>query len=222
MADTKTTTTRRLFLAAGSAGAVFGALGAAASAEPGDLPALISAYGKANQAYIPAFEEWERLKKAWKAATSKELRLAPCWADGRSYDLRIFHYEDIRATISEAYARKRQSLEVFRQIGPVEVDQFCRFLDADEAKNLANLDELHAEEERRKESFGLTGAVRRLDDASAALEEAALALCSYRPKTLEEARIKAEAILASAIADDFSDEAKAILRAFSPAADSIG
>lgn len=215
MADTKTTTTRRLFLTSGSALAVF-AGGLAASAEPGDLPALIAAYLKAQEASVAAGEELERLQGAWKAQASKELRLAPCWADGRSYDLRIFAYEDIRATISQAYARRRQSLEVFRQIGPAEVDQFCRFLDADEAKNLARLDEIRAEEEARKEAFGLTGAERRCDEAFEAEEAAALALCSYRPRTLEEARVKAEAILASPIADDFEKEAKAILRSFLP------
>jgi hypothetical protein len=215
MADFAHTTTRRLFLTSGSALAVF-AGGLAASAEPGDLPALISAYGKANQAYIAAFEEWERLKKAWKAAAPKELRLAPLRFTGGGYDLGMFSYDSCAQKITDYYARQRQQLEVFVPLGPAEVAEMRRSLDAMEAKDLANLDAMKAEEEARKEEFGLGPADRRCDDASAAEEEAALALCSYRPKTIEEARIKAEAILASAIADDFPEEAKAVLRSFSP------
>jgi hypothetical protein len=56
MANAPTTTTRRLFLTSGSAGAVFAALGAVASAKAGS--ASIDTLAELRAALLDAYDEW--------------------------------------------------------------------------------------------------------------------------------------------------------------------
>jgi hypothetical protein len=216
MADTPITTTRRLFLSAGSAGAVFGALSAAAIADASELQALIAAYHKAQEAYIAAFEEWERVKNAW-LATNRDAFTIPVFIGGGTVSSRN-GYEECQKWIADVYLRHREAFKRFEFVAPEQAEQAIRTLKRSEAENLELLDKLFEEVEEHKESFGLTGADRRCHEALEAEEQAALALCSYPCRSLQEARIKAAAIMASPIADDFGKEyAMALTRSFAEA-----
>jgi hypothetical protein len=204
-------TSRRAILA-GLAAAPAAAL--PALADDGELAALITAYSKAHEAFTAACGELERAEDAWTGANSKGF-LVPSFVNG-AIESR-FGIEECKKWISDSYSRSRDALKGFAKIAPEQAAQMRQALDAKEAENLALVDRLFEEEEERKEAFGLGPAERRWRQTCDAEDRAALALCSYPCRSLEEARIKAAVILGSPIVDGVDEELlTAFLQSFAP------
>jgi hypothetical protein len=88
------------------------------------------------------------------------------------------------------------------RVAPELADQMRAALDKTEAENAALLNRMLAEEEARKEASGLAQAERAWEATADAEEEAFMAICSYRCRTPDEARLKAEYLLTTSTVKD--------------------
>jgi hypothetical protein len=123
--------------------------------------------------------------------------------------------------IAESYQHQCNALTPLFRIAPELAEQARAALDAKEAENMELIDRLFADEDARKEAFGLAAASRAFESTNNAEEEALTALCAYPCETMAEARIKAE-YLASTVA--FSDgleaeHTEALILSFLPQTD---
>jgi hypothetical protein len=72
-----------------------------------------------------------------------------------------------------------------------------------------------AEEQARKEAFGLAAAERELGFTNDAEKDAFWAICDYRCRNIHEASVKAKYLVTTATVKDMWDhEAKALLESF--------
>ncbi|ATQ67365.1 MULTISPECIES: hypothetical protein [Methylosinus] len=195
----KAHSTRRTILAGLAATPIAGLPALAAG---GELATLIARHSSAGEIFGAAYDELDRVERAW--FKSEHGFTIPIFIGGSAGSEN--GPDEVREFIAGAYRHNREALERLACIEPELAEQMRRALDAKEAENLAMAGALFAEEDERKEAFGLGPALRRYHEAEEAEEEAALALCSYRCRSLEEARIKAAAILESAIADEFRNK----------------
>lgn len=174
-----------------------------------ELPGLIKAHRAAYRAFCNAIRRREKLEEAYKATDV----VVPCLL-GDAFSLsygRQFCEEHLVAE----YRRQRASLERLSRIAPDLAEQARAALDAKEAENMAILDSMVDEEEARRESFGLAEAEREWDRTEDAEHEAAIAVCAYRCRALEEARIKAEYLATvPSLRDLMNEHVNALLQSF--------
>jgi len=120
--------------------------------------------------------------------------------------------EECRSLVAREYAEYRERLKLLSRASPKAAEAVAAALDAKKSEDIALLDRTFDEHETR---FGREAARRELSEADNAETEAALAVCSYRCRTSEEARLKAEYLLTtSLVKDSWDDEAKALLESF--------
>ena len=117
--------------------------------------------------------------------------------------------------LADAYANQRDRLKGLAKVAPDLAEQARQVIDAMEAQNKVLLDHMLAEEEARREASGLADAELNWERTEEAEHEAAIAVCSYRCRTLEEAQIKAK-YLASApgLKDMWDEHVEALLQSF--------
>lgn len=135
---------------------------------------------------------------------------------GEAYSIKLGR-EFCEEHLAAAYSRERDRLKALGRIAPDLAEQARVAIDAKEAENRVLLDGMLADEEARKEAFGLGEAERDWDRAEQAEHEAAIAVCAYPCRTLEEARLKAEYLAKSpGLSDGLQDEQReALLQSFS-------
>lgn len=187
----------------------------------GEIVTLIADYQKAAKAFVEALDDVARMEDAWSAAEPGGF-LVPIFLDGAIGSRN--GVDQCREFIAGAYAHNRKALGPLAQIAPEQAEKMRLALDEKEAENLALVDKLFAEEEEREEAFGLGPAKRRYKESLAAEERAALALCSFACRNLDEARVKAAAILASPMIMESSGSCyfEALLRSFAPTGAVLG
>jgi hypothetical protein len=189
----KTKPISRRALAAGLALAPVASLSALAKAAK--IVELIDNHRSAREAFDRVVDNLERIDDAYRDAHGSEEIIVPSLLGG-GISLRMGD-EECRKHISSGYENQRRGLAPLGRIAPDLAEQARAALDAKEAENMALVDKLFAEGEERKERFGLAAVERSWKEASEAEEAAARALCAYHCETLEEARIRAEYILAT-------------------------
>jgi hypothetical protein len=195
---------RRLFLAAGAAATVFGAItAAAASTEASDLLSLIAKHRVAREAFCEAVELQEATEDRYDEAYPKPV-LTPA-GPGRSYEL-TYGYEFCRKGIADDFEEQRKKLSGLARLDPAAAEQALAAIDAKEVERLATLDVNFAAREARKEAFGLSAANLLWQETNDAEEELAIALLAYQCRDIDEARIKVEYILSSLLKDEIHDE----------------
>ena len=184
-----TETSRRLFLAAGSA----------AAARTSDLDSLIEAHRRALAAFHDAVDAEAAAEAALAAAYPDGLRVPD--GVGGSFDGLIYDSNEIKERIATAFDRKRRELAFIEAIAPGSTALAVAALLAKEAEAFAGVDaifdrecgEFVAAEKKRQEA----------SDASVMEDDAVLAICSYPCATMEEARMKAAYVAAIPSIDDF-------------------
>ena len=202
-------TTRRAVIAGIAAAPV---AGLPALAEGGELLALIEAYRGAHAAFLPACDDLDRMENAWSEVEGDGF-IVPSLLGGGSGS--VNGRERCKEFIAGGYEHNRNNLVFLGRIAPELAEQMRAVLDAKEAENMAIIDAAFEEENARKEAVGLLATKRRWEELRDAEESAALALCAYQCRTLDEARIKAAAILESPMMDDLAGgHAEALLRSF--------
>jgi len=164
---------------------------------------------------IEAIDHFNAVEAAYE--TAYETVLVPVLLGGACETM--LGNEECAKHIARAFADQRARMKYLSRLAPELGEQVAALLDAKEAENLGLLKEALAKEEADKEAFGLAAATRAYDEKDDAEHEAALKLCAYQCRTIEEAAMKAEYIASSAIRDQMeTDHAKALLGSFRPAA----
>ena len=115
--------------------------------------------------------------------------LVPCLFGG-GYSLRIGR-DFCEEGIADEFERQRNNLKAIERLAPDLAGKLTLLLDAKEAENEALMQSVFAEEDARMEAFGLAAAKRDLEATNDAERDAVAALCAYRCRNLEEARVKA-------------------------------
>jgi hypothetical protein len=203
-ANTTGLPSRRLFLTAGSAATVFGAINAAAAgAEASDLLRLIAKHRAAREAFCNAVDVQNDAEERYEA-TYPDPPLTPA-GPGRSYEL-TYGYDFCRKGIADDFEEQRKKLSGLARLDPAAAEQALAAIDAKEAERIATLDVNFAAVEARKEAFGLSAADRLWQETNDAEKELAIALMAYQCRDIEEARIKVEYILSSPLKDEIHDE----------------
>jgi hypothetical protein len=190
-------TTRRLFLAAGSASAVFGSLSAAAA--PSDLEGLISAHQAAAADFYAAIDAEQAAEAALKDKHPEGFLVPNIF--GLKIDGMIFDIDESKEWIIGAFEDRRKSLASIEKLAPGSSGEAYKALAEKQAEALALVDATF-----EKETGALARAERQLEEASDAEMAAALAICAYRCSTLEEVRRKAEYALSIPLIKDSSGE----------------
>ena len=187
---------RRSIIAAGAAaiGATAVAAPVAAMAGASDVDALIDAHRLALAEFEKVSPELDAAQSAWEAERVEGFDI-PSFLGG-GYSSRNGHNE-CRRHIAAGYENKRRGLVLIELIAPDLAAQTREVLDKKEAENLELVDKLFAEEEERRQAFGLAAVEERYDAASSAETDAAVALCSYRCKTADEEKRRALYLLGS-------------------------
>jgi hypothetical protein len=126
--------------------------------------------------------------------------------------------ERSKEIIAGSYQHQRNALTPPSRIAPELAEHARAALDAKEIENMELVDRLFADEEARKETFGLAAASRVRGAASDAEDEALTALCTYPCETMVEARIKAEYLVSTvAFSDGLQEEhTEALILSFVP------
>jgi len=179
---------RDIILAASAAPALaIAATPAAALASrpcPSDaLQAVLDRHTVTADAFDVAIRHANEIRRAYEAAQGDTV-IVPCFlgggmgmSNGR---------EACRAHVSEVYGNQRHRLPQIMRLDPDLGERLRETLDRREVENLELVDRMFAEEEARREAFGLAEAERRESEADAAEQEAAMAVLSYRCRTLGE------------------------------------
>jgi hypothetical protein len=188
------------------------AVAGVAGASP--LRGLIDAHCVAFDTFNRAIDREQELEEAYKEAFPPEqMPFVPILLGG-SHDMR-YGVDDCREFITIIYERQRERLFPLSRIAPELAEQARSALDAKEAENMELVARLFADEEARKETFGLAAASRVRDAASDAEDELLTALCAYPCETMAEARIKAEYLVSTS--DELqSHHVDALLQSFLP------
>lgn len=201
-----TETSRRLFLAAGSAGAAFGALSAVA--RPSDLDSLIEAHRRALVAFEDAFGAEQAAQAAFDAKHPKGITVPSGF--GGCYSVDITSRDEAKAIIAEDFERARVHLTNIERIAPGSTAFALTALAAKEADVIAAVDAI-----LDKEAGDLKAAEKKRREASEAEDAAVLAVCAYPCTTIEEARRKAAYVAAIPSIEDFGDgHVLAFIRSF--------
>jgi hypothetical protein len=177
----------------------------------GELETLIEAYRGASEAFLMAFVDLEKLEDAWKAANDYSFFVESFLGGGCGSSNGL---EGCKEIIARGYKFHRERMDNLEQISPQLTEQLRVVLDAKEMENMAAIDAAFDDENARKEAFGLGAAKRRWTELRDAEDAAAMALCAYRCRTLDEARAKAAAILASPMIDELGDCETELLQSF--------
>ncbi|MDI9846548.1 hypothetical protein QM467_00590 [Rhodoblastus sp. 17X3] len=195
---------RRLFLAAGSAATVFGAISAAAhGTEASDLLSLIAKHRAAREAFCEAIDLQEATQDRYDEAYPDPV-LTPA-GPGRSYEL-TYGYDFCKKGIADDFEEQRKKLSGLVRLDPTAAEQALAAIDAKEVERIATLDVNFAADEARKEAFGLSAANRRWQETNDAERELTIILLAYQCRDIEEARIKVEYVMSSPLKDEIHDE----------------
>lgn len=192
------TTTRRAMIAGLAAAAPFAGLPTIVA--PAELDGLIAAHRAAVAAFHEAIDDLARAEGL--AAQDKSLRLAPDLLNGGGFDMDKFSRDDCLAVLAKEYKTHRLMLAGLARVAPALADEAKAALIAKEAENAEAIDAAFREEEARLEACGLAGARRRWWGTETAERAAALALCSYRCRTLDEATRRAAYLLSTPLCDE--------------------
>lgn len=120
--------------------------------------------------------------------------------------------DECRRLVAREYAEYWERIKLLSRAVPEAAKTTKAALDAKKADDMALLDRTFDEHETR---FGREAARRELNEADDDETDAALTVCSYRCRTSEEAKLKAEYLLTtSLVKDNWDDEAKALLESF--------
>ncbi|WGJ13772.1 hypothetical protein QEV83_13915 [Methylocapsa sp. D3K7] len=191
-----------------------------ASAPP--LLGLIDAHRAAYNAFDRAISRESELEEAYKEAFPPEEMpfIQNLISDGCGCGMQ-HGLERSKEIIAGSYQHQRNALTPLSRIAPELAEQGRAALDAKEIENMELVDRLFADEEARKETFGLAAASRVRDAVSNAEDEALTALCAYPCETIAEARIKAEYLVSMpTFSDGLPDhQVEALLLSFLPQSD---
>ncbi len=199
-----------------AAGLALAPVAGLASAEaPTKIAHLIDAHRSARQAFERVIDDLEEIQDAYDAAHGDGFEV-PSFIGGGCGSRNGL--DRCREWIAGGYKHQRANLKCLAQVAPELAEQARKVFDAKEVENMALIDKAFEEEEARKEAFGLAEVQRRWEATNEAECAAALALCSYRCKTMEEARIRAEYIAQTPIIreDGEGEYIEALLRSFIP------
>jgi hypothetical protein len=192
---------RRKALAVVAAVPAAAVLGRAQAADIGELPQLIKKHRAAYRAFTKTIDRHEALRDRVVAGEP----IVPCLLGG-GY---LKHgYEFCQEQILSAYTGQSDRLGPLSHVAPELADQARAVMAARQKETLELLD-------RMWEESGLPASDQEWEAASDAEDEAFSAVCSYRCRTPDEARLKAEYLLTtSTVKDNWDDEAKALLQSF--------
>jgi hypothetical protein len=143
--------------------------------EASELPALIKAHRAVYRTFCKAIDQLEKRKDAIDGV------VVPCLLGG-GFSLRQ-GYEFCQEHLASAYKNQRDRLPQLSRVAPELAEQFRAVMDEKEAENMALLDDLYAE---------VAAVERNYEATSEAEEQAASAVCGYRCRTIEEAKLKAK------------------------------
>jgi hypothetical protein len=179
------------------------------------LRGLIDAHRVAYDAFIQAIDREDELEGAYKEAfPPEEMPFVPSLL-GAGGGCGMQHgLERSKEIIAESYQRQRDALTPLSRIAPELAEQARSALDAKEAENMELVARLFADEEARKDTFGLAAASRAWSAACDAEDEALTALCAYPCENIAEMRIKAEYLVS--MPDELQDHVDALLQSFLP------
>lgn len=189
--------TRRLFLASGSAGAVFGAVSAAAAiaAPPAgpvstELLKLIEAHAATERAYDCSSEqEWET-EKVFKGLV-KDIDFSRVCVDDWT-----FNWNDpagSRAALVKCLDNDRLCLTWnTRHTGDATLTRLQKLWDEVAAEKIALFDSLAAEVEAARMKAGYSDAFQRTFDLNTESGAIVKQICAFPCSTLEEVRVKAK------------------------------
>jgi hypothetical protein len=192
------------------------AVGTFSKSASSDLTRLIKEHRVAYRAFCKAITREEKMNGAYKKAHTDKTTVLCLLGGGYSLSS---GYEFCQENIASAYRNQRDRLPQLTRVAPDLAEQFRSVMDAKEAENMDVLDRTFAEEEARKEAFGLARAERELEATGEAELEAAIAVCAYPCATLEQVRLKAEYLAkAPGLSDGLQEEqVEALLQSFSGA-----
>lgn len=193
---------RRLFLASGPAAALVCGVGAAHAGICDELWSLIDAHRAACDAFCEAIDIEQQTKQAYEAAYPDRI-LIPSFT-GQFHEL-SYGREYCENSIAEQYQRQRQMLGGLARLEPKIAEQARAAIDLKEKAAFAEMERIVAEEEARQEEFGLGAAKRKWQETNDAERAAAIALLSYRCKTIEETRVKVEYVNSSSLVDEIHE-----------------
>jgi len=180
------------------------AVAGVAGASP--LRGLIDAHRVAFDAFIQALDREDELKGAYKEAfPPEEMPFVPSLLGAGGGCGMQNGLERSKEIIAGSYQHQRNALTPLSRIAPELAEQARAALDAKEIENMELVDRLFADEEARKETFGLAAASRVRDAVCDAEDEALTKIWGYSCETPEEARIKVEYLLSK---PDFVNEAQ--------------
>jgi hypothetical protein len=196
-----------------AAGLVAAAVIPSAANAAAPLLGLIEAHRAAHSAFCRAIDHENEMEEAYEAAFPQTIQVPSLIGGGLSMSN---GYDECKKFIADSYQCQRDHLTPLSRIAPELAEQARAALDVKEVENMALIDEVFAEEETRKEVFGFAAAMRAKEEADDAEIEAAVALCVYPCKTIDEAAIKAKYLKsAPGFKDGLQpDHAEALLKSF--------
>lgn len=167
---------------------------AALPAVAAQSPALASLID-AHRVALNTFEEWcskeETMRDAFRQAESERPEdIVPCLLGG-GFSLSLGE-DSVRAHMAQRYGYQRDNLKALARVDTDAAETLRMKLGDTEAENEIVIQRAFAEEEARKEAFGLTAVLREYQAANDAEEAALGAVCAYVPRSPEEGRIKGE------------------------------
>lgn len=112
----------------------------------------------------------------------------PCLLGG-GFSLRIGR-DFCEESFASEYERQRSSLKPLLRLLPELAEQLLSALAGKEAENEALMQSVFADEDARLEASGLAAAKRNLQATNDAERAGLAAICAYRCRTLEEARLR--------------------------------
>lgn len=177
-----------------------------------DLAGLVEAHKAAYAAWEAALS---RLGAAEEAYLAKREPFKIPVSTGHVLEENAFSCKaDCREQVSGFYAAAAVALRTMKRLAPEIAEQYAAALKLAERDNLDLVDRIFAEEEARRDAFGLTAA-RDVESAAEDAEETALmALLAYPAKSFEEAKRKASYLSTTRYSDRLDKEGLAFLQSF--------
>ena len=185
--ESHTTSPSRRALVAGIAAAPAMALPAVAASM--DLARLIENHRAAHAAFVDAINHQQAVESAYEDAYPEPIIVPSLLGGGYSMSN---GYEECKKHIAAGYENQRYGLNPLSRVSPDLAEQVRALMHAKEAENMVLVERVFAEEEARREAFGLVAANRKYAATDDAENDAAVAICAYPCRTIEEARLKAD------------------------------
>jgi hypothetical protein len=183
----------------------------AAQAASSDLSALIAAHRTARGAFNEAIEQREAIEAAYDEAFDDDGIIVPSLLGG-GYSLKNGDHW-CREQMRISYENQRRALQPLLRMAPDIGNKALAAIEAKEAENIAIMDRVFDEVKARQEKFGIAAVDREYEDAASAEDVAIFAICAYRPRTIDEAAIKAGYLLE--LRQELDEEhIEALLRSF--------